>query len=89
MLSNFWDSNALENQTASLRVSYETVSINSTLIPDKYKQDTDIIGAIVNYVFQGINSTKNRDVEIIGNRILFNSGRYDKEKEQYMYFIQQ
>ena len=28
-------------------------------------------------------------VEIIGNRILFNSGRYDKEKEQYMYFIQQ
>jgi hypothetical protein len=40
-------------------------------------------------VFQGINSTKNRDVEIIGNRILFNSGRYDKEKEQYMYFIQQ
>ncbi len=89
MLSNFWDSNALENQTASLRVSYETVRINSTLIPDKYKQDTDIIGAIVNYVFQGINSTNNRDVEIIGNRILFNSGRYDKEKGQYMYFIQQ
>ena len=47
----------------------------------KYKDDANIFGAIVNYVFQGVNSTKNKDVEKIGNNILSTLGRYDKEKK--------
>ena len=89
MLSNFWDSNALENQTQSLNDAFYAVQNNGGLIPDKYKDDANIIGAVVNYVFQGVNSTKNNDVEKIGNNILSTLGRYDKEKNQYTYFISQ
>jgi hypothetical protein len=48
-----------------------------------------VIGAIVNYVFQGVNSTKNKDIEIIGNNILSTLGRYDKDKKQFMPFVGQ
>ena len=89
MLSSFWDSNALENQTQSLNDAFYAVQNNGGLIPDKYKDDANIIGAVVNYVFQGVNSTKNNDVEKIGNNILSTLGRYDKEKNQYTYFISQ
>jgi RHS repeat-associated protein len=63
MLSSFWDSNALENQTQSLNDAFYAVQNNGGLIPDKYKDDANIIGAVVNYVFQGVNSTKNNDVK--------------------------
>ena len=89
MLSSFWDSNALENQTQSLNDAFYAVQNNGGLIPDKYKDDANIIGAVVNYVFQGVNSTKNKDVEKIGNNILSTLGRYDKEKNQYTYYINQ
>ena len=89
MMSSFFDSNALEKQTESLMASYNAVNENGSLIPDKYKTDPNVIGAIVNYVFQGVNSTKNKDIEIIGNNILSTLGRYDKEKKQFMPFVGQ
>ena len=42
-----------------------------------------MIGAIANYVFQGIKSKRNKDVEIIGNQILQRLGRYDSKERKY------
>ena len=89
MLTSFWDCNALEKQTASLKASFDVVKSNDSLIPDQYKDNANIIGAIVNYVFQGVNSTKNKDVEKIGKNILSKIGRYDKETKQYSPLINQ
>ena len=36
-----------------------------------------------------LNMSKNKDVEKIGNNILSTLGRYDKEKNQYTYYISQ
>ncbi len=87
--SSMWDMDALADQTISLRKSFAKVGENINVIPSKYKDDIDIMGAIVNYVFQGINSTKNKDVVKIGNQILYNAGRYDKDKKEYQPFIRQ
>ena len=89
ILSNFWDSNALEAQTKSLRESRKVVNNNLGIVPAKYRNDKDVMGAIVNYVFQGENSTKNKDVEIIGKKILKKEGRYDNESKKYIPLIKE
>lgn len=47
------------------------------------------MGAIINYVFQGVNNTGNKEIENIGNQILFNTGRYDESKKKFYPFIKQ
>ena len=87
MLSNVWDMDALEKQTKSLADSFHAVDQNRSLIPDNYKNNANVIGAIINYVFQGENSTKNKDVETIGKKILLKLGRYDNKSKNYIPFI--
>ena len=60
---------------------------NRSLIPDNYKNNANVIGAIINYVFQGENNTKNKDVETIGKKILLKLGRYDNKSKNYIPFI--
>ena len=47
------------------------------------------MGAIINYVFQGVNNTGNKEIENIGNQILFSTGRYDESEKEYKPFIKQ
>lgn len=49
----------------------DAVIKNASLIPEKYKVDSNMWGAIVNYVFQGENIANNRYVENIGKKILY------------------
>lgn len=41
------------------------------------------MGAIVNYVFQGENSTSDKEITRIGKQILQKMERYDKESKRY------
>ena len=68
--SSFFDSISLDSQKEQLEQSVNRVHNNFDLIPEKYREDVDVIGAIINYVFQGINSTNNREIEKIGKQIL-------------------
>ena len=52
------------------------------LIPEKFRND-DKMGAIVNYVFQGENSTGDKEITRIGKQILQKMERYDKESKRY------
>ena len=88
-LSSMWDMNALDDQTKSLSKSFEAVSENVNIIPSKYQDNVNMMGAIINYVFQGINTTQNKDVTKIGNQILYNVGRYDNDKKEYQPFFRQ
>ena len=47
------------------------------LIPEEFRND-DKMGAIVNYVFQGENSTGDKEITRIGKQILQKMERYDK-----------
>ncbi|MCR5696500.1 MAG: hypothetical protein K6G73_05930 [Marinilabiliaceae bacterium] len=59
------------------------------LIPQKYKESNDKLGAIVNYVFQGVNISKDQNITRIGQQILNKVGRYDKETKKYKPFIEE
>lgn len=85
--TSYWDFDAFHKQMKSLRFSIDNVKDNIYMVPAKYRDNEDIMGAIINYVFQGENTTKNKDVEIIGKRILLKLGRYDKETKQYKPYI--
>ena len=56
-------------------------------IPSKYR-DKHNLGAIINYVFQGENSTGDQRISEFGKLILKANGRYDKNSNQYVPFIQ-
>ena len=45
------------------------------------------MGAILNYVFQGGNTTKDKNIDKIGQNILLKSGRYDRTNKTYKPFI--
>ena len=83
------DQKALEEQSMALENSVFVVNKHIGLIPDDYKNDIDVMGAIINYVFQGVNNTGNKEIENIGNQILFNTGRYDESKKEFYPFIKQ
>lgn len=65
-------------------------------IPQKYCNENDL-GAIANYVFQGKNSTRDKNIQILGNQILKRMGRYDakikdtnlllKSRKRFLLFI--
>ena len=58
------------------------------LIPQKYKESNDKLGAIVNYVFQGVNTTKEQNITKISQQMLKKVGRYDKETKKYRPLIE-
>ena len=64
------DSPSFDSQKEELGNSINKVIDNFDLIPEEYRENVDVIGAIINYVFQGINSMKNKDVEEIGRQII-------------------
>ena len=86
-LSTFWDSNAFDDQMASFRKAIRAVNSQMNSIPDNYRKDTNKMGAILNYVFQGENTTKDNNIDKIGQNILSKSGRYDRTNKTYKPFI--
>ena len=86
-LSTFWDSNAFDDQMASFRKAIRAVNSQMNSIPDNYRKDTNKMGAILNYVFQGENTTKDKNIDKIGQNILSKSGRYDRTNKTYKPFI--
>ena len=86
-LSTFWDSNAFDDQMASFRKAIRAVNSQMNSIPDNYRKDTNKMGAILNYVFQGENTTKDKNIDKIGQNILSKSGRYDRTNKTYKTFI--
>ena len=86
-LSTFWDSNAFDDQMASFRKAIRVVNSQMNSIPDNYRKDTNKMGAILNYVFQGENTTKDKNIDKIGQNILSKSGRYDRTNKTYKPFI--
>ena len=86
-LSTFWDSNAFDDQMASFRKAIRAVNSQMNSIPDNYRKDTNKMGAILNYVFQGENTTKDKNIDKIGQNILLKSGKYDRTNKTYKPFI--
>ena len=86
-LSTFWDSNAFDDQMASFRKAIRAVNSQMNSIPDNYRKDTNRMGVILNYVFQGENTTKDKNIDKIGQNILSKSGRYDRTNKTYKPFI--
>ena len=80
--TTFWDSEALNKQKALLFTSINAVNLHMDLIPEEFRND-DKMGAIVNYVFQGENSTGDKEITRIGKQILQKMERYDKESKRY------
>ena len=80
--TTFWDSEALNKQKALLFTSINAVNLHMGLIPEEFRND-DKMGAIVNYVFQGENSTGDKEITRIGKQILQKMERYDKESKRY------
>ena len=66
----------------------ERVNIHAGIIPQKYRENKDKMGAIINYVFQGVNTTKEQNITRIGQMILKKEGRYDKEANKDKPFIE-
>jgi len=88
-LSSFWDAEAFTNQKNSLDEAINTVDKYINLIPEVYRGNLNLMGAIINYVFQGENLTKNKNIETIGKRILEKSSRYDDKEKKYRPFIEE
>ena len=80
--TTFWDSEALNKQKALLFTSINAVNLHMDLIPEEFRND-DKMGAIANYVFQGENSTDDKEITRIGKQILQKMERYDKESKRY------
>jgi hypothetical protein len=78
-LSPVMDMNALRKQAKILEEEVSEAvyqAIDNGNVPLQYLNLNDL-GAIVNFVFQGINDTGNQDITRIGTLILRNNGRYD------------
>ena len=88
-LTSFWDSEALYKQMGALANAVKSVDVYAGIIPQKYRESNDKLGAIVNYVFQGENTTKDQNITKIGQQILNKVGRYDKETKKYKPFIEE
>ena len=87
--SIFNDLSAIESQVKSLSSAYNAVNkyAKSGKLDRQYIEDVNQLGNLVNYVFQGI-STNNK-IKEIGNQILKENGRYDKEKKIYKTYIEE
>jgi hypothetical protein len=76
-ISAHQDLNAIRRQRGLLESAADEVGKElGGLVPLNYLNQNDL-GAIINYVFQGINETGNQNISVIGNEILRKIGRYD------------
>jgi hypothetical protein len=77
------DNNAISQQSMLLQKAFSAVEngMQNGLIPEQYQNANDL-GAITNFVFQGVNDTGNQDFTKIGTDILNRIGRYDKEAKR-------
>lgn len=84
------DMNAIAKQKGLLQQAFGGVSnaVNNGMIPSQY-QNADDLGAITNFVFQGENSTGNKDITKIGTSILKLMGRYDENTKQVKPLIEE
>jgi hypothetical protein len=82
------DLNAIDKQKGLLQQAVKFVDDYMGNINPKYQNANDI-GAIVNYVFQGVNDTGNSDITKIGTEILKKAGRYDTNTQQAKPLIQE
>jgi hypothetical protein len=87
--SSVQDMNALKRQGKILEEAADAVeeAIDNGLVPLQYINKNDL-GAIVNFVFQGINDTGNQEISTIGSRILRSINKYDSNTGQVQPFLQ-
>ncbi len=86
------DLNAIEEQMTLLEIATEFVNfeIKKGNIPQEYleEKEANSIGALINFVFQGQNTTDDKRIEILGSYILFTIGRYDEENKRFKPLIE-
>ena len=84
------DYDAVTSQTVMVNSAIQKVlsTAREKLIPQRYCNENDL-GAIANYVFQGQNSSKDKNIQILGNQILKRMGRYDKKNKRYKPLIEE
>ena len=77
------DNKELKRQTDILLEAYGLVneSVSNNIIPNAIARDVNLIGAIVNYVFQGESYENNPIVSYYGELILRKNNYYDKDKK--------
>lgn len=85
--TSYWDFDAFHKQRDSLTNAVERVNIYLDIIPREYRESEDKMGAIINYVFQGEKTTKDKNITRIGQQILKKAGRYDAKSKKYKPFI--
>jgi len=75
------DLKGIERDQGLIHESYKIVmrAVSNNLVPPKYQNQNDL-GAIINYVYQGINETGNSEISEIGNKILKAEGTYDPNR---------
>jgi hypothetical protein len=81
------DLNAIDRQKGLLQQAFKEV-MNTDLVPSQYQNNNDI-GAIVNFVFQGVNDTGNKDITKIGTDILKSINRYDTQTKRVKPLIEE
>lgn len=84
------DFDAIRDQTKMVNSAIQGVlhEAGQKFIPQKYCNENDL-GAIANYVFQGKNSTRDKNIQILGNQILKRMGRYDAKNKRYKPLIEE
>lgn len=85
--TSYWDFDAFHKQKNSLSTAVERVNIHAGIIPREYRESEDKMGAIINYVFQGEKTTKDKNITRIGQMILKKEGRYDAKSKKYKPYI--
>ena len=84
--SSLFDQASIEYQIKKLAQAFNAVLKNLGSIPQRYKNDVNALGSIVNYVYQGKGVEDNKEIEILGQQILQEEGRYDEKKQVYIPF---
>ena len=84
--SSLFDQASIEYQIKKLAQAFNAVLKNLGSIPQRYKNDVNALGSIVNYVYQGKGVEDNKELEILGQQILQKEGRYDEKKQVYIPF---
>jgi RHS repeat-associated protein len=82
ILTAYWvndDLTAIKRNQGLIKQATNAVMENLNLIDPKYQNQNDL-GAIINFVYQGINTTDNPDITNIGIDILKAKGIYDPDK---------
>ena len=75
-------SQKLDTLTSLLLHASKVVTNSISLFPTKYKNDSNFIGGVIDYVFEGKNILGNSDVTKYGNEILKLIGRYDSKQNK-------